>query len=305
MDFLGDQQYSNTALKLGEWLLDIQNPDGSWNGGLYPKANGRPSVFNTGQILKGMSALYRFTNDKHFLEAAVHGANWLSDGVSKEGLWPSSDYKAGVTPSYYTHVAWPMLEVWKLTEEQNILDAATRFLDSVMSRRKENGVFSDWGFTSGRAVTHTIAYTLRGLQESSRLLNDYERYGQQVESSLNTLVTKAELANGRLAAEFDENWRVTEKYTCLTGNAQLAMCILLLEQRQGDLRLVNAAAKLVDFIVSVQRIRTPFSGLNGAVAGSYPVWGKYMMLRYPNWAAKFFCDALIMLSSRLEAEEPG
>jgi hypothetical protein len=34
--------------------------------------------------------------------------------------------------------------------------------------------------------------------------------------------------------------------------------------------------------------------VTGAVAGSSPIWGRYSMFEFPNWAAKFFADALIM-----------
>jgi hypothetical protein len=32
--------------------------------------------------------------------------------------------------------------------------------------------------------------------------------------------------------------------------------------------------------------------LYGALAGSAPLWGDYMRFRYPNWAPKFFLDAM-------------
>jgi hypothetical protein len=31
----------------------------------------------------------------------------------------------------------------------------------------------------------------------------------------------------------------------------------------------------------------------GAIKGSHPIWGGYDPFRYPNWAAKFFADALM------------
>ena len=33
--------------------------------------------------------------------------------------------------------------------------------------------------------------------------------------------------------------------------------------------------------------------LFGSIPGSYPIWEKYLYFRYPNWAAKFFIDALL------------
>jgi hypothetical protein len=38
------------------------------------------------------------------------------------------------------------------------------------------------------------------------------------------------------------------------------------------------------------------------VAGSSPITGRYMTLRYPNWAAKFHADALAALTDRLARE---
>ncbi len=32
---------------------------------------------------------------------------------------------------------------------------------------------------------------------------------------------------------------------------------------------------------------------DGGIAGSVPIWGGYSRFEYPNWAAKFFADALM------------
>ncbi len=34
--------------------------------------------------------------------------------------------------------------------------------------------------------------------------------------------------------------------------------------------------------------------MRGGIAGSAPIWGDYSRFEYPNWAAKFFADALMM-----------
>ena len=75
-----------------------------------------------------------------------------------------------------------------------------------------------------------------------------------------------------------------------------------MERRQPDLRIVNGAAKLLDFVGHVQRNAWVPAGMQGAVAGSYPLWGRYMRMRYPNWAGKYFCDALLMMQQRLTLE---
>lgn len=300
--FLERPEHARTAEQLGQWLLSIQNADGSWNGGLHPGRDPKPSVFNTGQILKGMAALFEHTQAERYLEAGVRGALWLASRIGDDGLWPASDYRAAETPSYYTHVAWPMLEIWKLSQRDLIRERAERFLRVIAQRRRPNGVIAGWGFEEGKpAFTHTIAYTIRGFQESARLTGDHESYEGAVRPALERLYRKAELAGGRLPGHLDDSWKSDARYVCLTGNAQVAICLLLLEQRQPDLRLVNAAAKLCDFVCESQRLQFPLGGIRGAVAGSRPVWGRYMTARYPNWAAKYHCDALMQLHQRLVA----
>ena len=34
--------------------------------------------------------------------------------------------------------------------------------------------------------------------------------------------------------------------------------------------------------------------IKGAISGSYPIWGEYQRLAFPNWATKFFVDALLL-----------
>ena len=250
-----------------------------------------------------MASLYRESKDPCWLDAGSRGAKWLATGVGQDGLWPKGDYQSIQTPSYYTHVAWPMLEIWQLNQETKVREAAERHLDKILTRIKNNGVISHWGFKdNGPAFTHTIAYTIRGFQESARLIDDYERYAAPMEATLEVIYRKSELNNGKLAGSFDEEWQAIGNFVCLTGNAQLAICLLIMESQKRDLRLVNASAKLIDFVAKVQRQSTPFKGVNGGVAGSYPLWGKYMIGRYPNWAAKYFCDALLIIQDRIHLE---
>jgi hypothetical protein len=302
---LGAADAEAAALRAGEWLLSLQAPEGWWAGGLHPpRGQPRPRVFNTGQILLGLSALHRSTGEARWLDAAARGAAWLAAGVDRTGQWQSGHYRGSFQPSYYTQVAWPMLVVWRLCRNDGIRAAAERVLHSVLLRRRSNGAFAGWGFVPDRpAFTHTIAYTVRGLLECSRLLEDWPRYGAAVEEALEILRRRTELAGGRLPGAFDENWRADRRFVCVTGCAQIAICFLIAEARAPDLRLVNATCKLMDTVCGSQRLSGPRS-LRGAVPGSLPLWGRYMWLRYPNWAAKFQADALGRLIDRLERELP-
>jgi hypothetical protein len=59
----------------------------------------------------------------------------------------------------------------------------------------------------------------------------------------------------------------------------------------------------VDAICATQDLRAPLTALGGAVAGSEPMRGRYMMLRYPNWAANYRCDALVRLIGRVGGQQ--
>ena len=53
--------------------------------------------------------------------------------------------------------------------------------------------------------------------------------------------------------------------------------------------------KLVDYVCNQQKKLKNYK--LGSVAGSKPLWGKYVKFRYPNWAAKkcHTNDSLILL----------
>jgi folate-dependent phosphoribosylglycinamide formyltransferase PurN len=44
--------------------------------------------------------------------------------------------------------------------------------------------------------------------------------------------------------------------------------------------------------------------VKGGIAGSQPVWGEYIPHAFPNWAAKYFLDALLAKQKALEKEVP-
>jgi hypothetical protein len=292
------------AVRLGTWLLGIQLECGAWHGGLHPpRGPARPSVFNTGQVLKGLAALHRKTGDARWLAAARRGAVWLAEGIDASGAWGGGDYRSSRTPTYYTEVACPMLEVARLADDPAITAAAERVLRSLRARRRSDGWFDGWAFGDAEpAFTHTIAYALRGFLDCARILDRFEEYGAPTLAALELLRRRAERSRGRLPGAFAPGFRPVGRFTCLTGNAQIALCLLAWEEQERDLRLVNAAAKLVDAVCARQSLTSVLPGKRGGVSGSAPLWGPYMRFRYPNWAAKYLCDAIVALSDRLYLE---
>jgi hypothetical protein len=44
--------------------------------------------------------------------------------------------------------------------------------------------------------------------------------------------------------------------------------------------------------MSTQNIATSDLDVRGGIKGSHPVWGRYAFMSFPNWATKFFVDAM-------------
>ena len=62
----------------------------------------------------------------------------------------------------------------------------------------------------------------------------------------------------------------------------------------GERDLEESAIRGIDYIKSNHRIIGTETTQKGGITGSSPIWGRYSMFEYPNWAAKFFADALMM-----------
>ena len=80
---------------------------------------------------------------------------------------------------------------------------------------------------------------------------------------------------------------------------QLASTWLRLYEQQDDPRYLNAAVKALAEVCRYQRLIPSRPNIHGAIAGSAPFYGAYMRFRYPNWAAKFFVDAMMELGASL------
>src|SRR5439155_18544669 len=73
--------------------------------------------------------------------------------------------------AYYTHVAWPLIELYSISGSESYRNAAEKHIRWVLSLRSANGWISNMGFSKeGDPFTHTVAYTYEGLLECTRYL---------------------------------------------------------------------------------------------------------------------------------------
>jgi hypothetical protein len=184
----------------------------------------------------------------------------------------------------------------------------------VLSNVKENGWIEEMGFYKGdeSPLTHTIAYTLRGLLEASFLLDDEMRQktrgvvikaGEKLHEIYETFRGIPNKKIDLLPARISSDWKPAANYSCLTGNAQIAIIWFKLFQLTRETKFFTAAQRISESLKMTHDLKARNKGIRGAISGSLPVWGGYLQFAYPNWAAKFFADAL-MIQEKILKENP-
>lgn len=290
--FLERPALEEAAIKAAEWLLTIQHMDGGWQGGRV--GEGRPSiVFNTAQVIRGMLAVHAHTSDVRFLEAARKAALWIASVQDPDGAWRASNF-LGVARVYDTYVDAPLLRVHAITGDVRLKEAADRNLRWVLEQQQANGWFSNCDNTvrhNDRPITHTIAYTIDGLLECDRLLPGLDLGVAGAKASRELL--QQFLAKGILHARYNAQW-IGSEYPLMTGCAQLAITWSTLFERTGEVLFRDGAIQMTEALKTVQHaslVGPPEQ--RGAMPGSYPLWGRYEKFAFPNWATKYYIDALL------------
>jgi len=291
---LPGEGYAARAARAIDFLLRIQLDSGASPGMEIADNKNEPSPFNTAQILNGLTAWHRATGDERAQGAGERAAAWLAGAQDGDGAFRRHTY-LGLETTYTAHLSCWLAEWGAYARDQAALDAAERHLDWVLAQVQADGWIAKMGFgreqhAADEAFTHTIAYTLMGLLSTATLIRRDDAVAV-VERAAEALRILAE-SEGRLPGVIS-HWQSRSASVCLTGNAQIALLWFKLHRRARNLGFVNAGLKAIDAIKATQQMTGRNPGITGAIAGSDPVGGPYIANAFPNWAAKFFIDALM------------
>jgi len=295
-DVLEDPLMRDRAARAVAFLLDQQAPDGSFPGGTVDRPTGA-SVFNTGQIINGLTAWYAATQDQASIEAACRAGRWMGSVQDEDGAWRRFGY-ADYPVTYTAHASCWVGDLGKATGDETFVAIARRHLRWVLDQQdRATGWFERSGFDAAshrrrESVTHTLAYTLWGVLHLGDALTDDAAVAASRRPSLE--LARLVIREGWLPGVVDSSWEPRSSYACLTGNAQMALVWLRHHVIQPDPALELAARRVLGLVAAAQP-RSSQLGLAGGVPGSDPVWGAYIPSALPNWAAKFYIDALLAL----------
>jgi rhamnogalacturonyl hydrolase YesR len=275
-----------------DWLVTIQKPSGGWQSG-YVHQDKTEVVFNTGQVLRGLLVAFEIDPDEKYTTSMIKACDWLVNTQEENGSWLKTAFmqQPRVYDSYVSH---PLLQVYALTGKEAYKNAAIKNLDWILTQQKSNGWFVNADNTqkhNDRPILHTISYTIDGLIHCGEILGEekYIRSGKKAADQLLVLFNENRLLNGR----FDQQWLPSEYMIC-TGCAQISSIWSKLFRLTGEGKYRDAAERINNQLVHIQRSCLTIQGEgNGALPGSFPIWGKYEPFGFPNWATKYMADALM------------
>lgn len=294
-DFSGRSEFRERATRMAAWESDIQFADGGIRAGTMDADKAVATIFNTGQVLFGWAAAWEQTGGERFKTSLRHAADWLVSVQDEDGAWRqfASPFAAHAINTYNTRVAFGLARAAQVLGDWRYAQAAQANVEWALTQASDNGWLANNDLEdNNRPLTHTIAYAIRGVLEVG-LATDRDDFVTAA-AKMARAVAETQRNNGALPGRLDQYWRPAARWSCLTGNMQMAIVWWRLAGMSGQSQWRNSARRCSDFVQSTQVLSHAEPGRRGGIAGSWPWGGGYMRWRYPNWAVKFFMDALIL-----------
>jgi uncharacterized protein YyaL (SSP411 family) len=300
-----DPEARERALRMADWETDIQMEDGAVFSGMLGTPRG-PAVFNTGQALFGWIAAFEVSGNQRYARAARAAGDWLVSHQDADGAWRTSLSMVTSAPvhTYNGRCSWALAYAARVLEDERFMKAALQNSEWVLAQQNEAGWFAHAGFTGTDVpLLHTISYVIEGLL-GVYAFTEEQRYLEAATRALDPIVEL--YRDGRIAGRLDSRWEGTVSWRCVTGDAQIAVVLLRLDRDCPGNGYAETARRLIEDVAEMQLRLAPSrngsarllrKGSNpavGGVPGSFPIWGEYMRFAFPNWAAKFYLDALLL-----------
>lgn len=246
--------FRDLAKQYAKWLLSIQHEEGAW----YDYLDKAPYVFDTGQILKGLIAIYPIMPEVK--DSILKGCDYILSQIRPDGQLPSPSlefWPEGIcTELIHLYCLKPLIDAARIFGCPRYETEARR----VLAYYKENSMDKLLDF---HTLSHFYAYMMEALVD----LGETEIARKAMDK-----VSKLQRKDGFIPAYKNVKW------TCSTGLFQFAVVWYKLgEKTKADLTF--------DYACSLQT-------KNGGWLGSYGKGAGYLQVREISWAVKYFLDAL-------------
>ena len=257
--------YRDLAIKYANWLISIQQEDGSWL-----DTDGIDSyIFDTGQVLKGLIAVRKvYDGDLNILdEAIVRACDWILSRMTSEGRLDTPSKRCwgdGSVCSELVHLYClsTLRESAELFNKQHYLDSANKICKYYLSNHYNEIV--NFGILS-----HFYAYIMEALLDLGYV---------DICSEAMSKMAEIQRESGAIPAYHNVDW------VCSTGMFQLALVWYRLGKMEEGNKAFEYACKL----------QNDTGGWYGSyLSESNPSEDNtYFPFSEISWANKYFLDAL-------------
>src|SRR2546430_1687442 len=202
-----------------------------------------PAVSNTGQVLLGWLAAFEETGEGSFAEAACRAARYLVAMLGADGHWRrgNSRFARPDATLYNTRTAWALAEAGARLGVEAVSNAAAHSLRAAASLQAGDGWVPHCCLTDPeRPLLHTLAYAIGGLLEGGRLLGD-ARLLSAAKGAARALAGTVR-ADGWMPGRYRADWSAAVRWSCLTGQAQMANNWIRLAQITGQREWLEGGA---------------------------------------------------------------
>ena len=194
----GDNKYMESARLGADWLLTMQNPDGSilsW----VEKANGiwvystKESYLYSGQVLSALSRIYDSTGKQEYYDAAQKIAQHFAGIIEDRGYYLGDDYR-NPNPISSSWVLLSLFDFYKISQDEIFLDHVINSSEYLIRRQRSDtkdllnlGRWEGSYTTSGNGWLCEVMVEIYQFFKDTDLINsDY--YKQQIINSIRWLI---------------------------------------------------------------------------------------------------------------------
>ena len=305
-----NEKYIDFAKASCNWLIDLYEKFGGIIQGISPQGITQKYVysFDTGICSKGLLDCYLISKDNKFLEYAKKLNNWiLSDTIENNGIVKpvknletskfEIDDKVWYKKSGCLHIKLtiPLLQLYKITNNKNMLDAAKKIANSIILFQQPDG--SILLHKDNKVVNlHTLLYALEGLIQIYNVTQD-ETYLNSCKKAIIWCENQIQ-PDGSIDLWFNSKYHSKSSYP-IAQLIRLKILITKLEQKNLDPKII----KLKSFLISLQAQNT-----NKFVHGGFyeefrkSIFGWKKTLKVNSWASMFSLQALFWFENFSEIE---
>lgn len=187
----GEQCYKAAARRAADWLVSIQEPNGTWIKGHSQFATAGTTLYNV-KAAWGLCEAGFALGEEQYIRAAVRNAEYCASRQQQNGWLPDCCLSDSSAPLLHTlaYAMQGLFEIGKLCDREDLITAARRLADAELRimgpdgflpgrQRADFSAAGDWCCLPGSAQTSIVwaeLYTLTGegqYIDAARRVNRY------------------------------------------------------------------------------------------------------------------------------------